>query len=207
MVTLPSIPSALVTESLALDLVNTRLYLNEAWVDLLDDHENRTDWLSAEAERLGIRADDVAAFTDEVAADLKVVRAHAAAAIEAARHGMKPPARSLTGLNAALRTAPAVPQMRWEGTRVTSTSERKGSLSTRLAARFAEAAGELLINPAIRKVRLCEAPTCVVQFLPRNPNRRWCTPSVCGNRARVARYYQRHKADRSTSPQPQHRPG
>lgn len=23
--------------------------------------------------------------------------------------------------------------------------------------------------------------------------RRWCSPTVCGNRARVARYYQRHK--------------
>ena len=30
-------------------------------------------------------------------------------------------------------------------------------------------------------------------FLPANPRRRWCSPAICGNRARVARYYQRHK--------------
>jgi predicted RNA-binding Zn ribbon-like protein len=30
-------------------------------------------------------------------------------------------------------------------------------------------------------------------FLPAHPRRRWCSPTRCGNRARVARYYQRHR--------------
>lgn len=205
MALLPSIPPVLVTEPLALDLVNTRLYLDEAWVDVLDDHENRTDWLTSEAKRLGLPAATAAAFTDEAAADLKVVRSHAASAIEASRHGKKPPARALDGLNDVLRASPAVSRILWEGTCVTATSEREGSFSARLAARFAEAVGELLADPSIRRVRLCEAPACVIQFLPRNPSRRWCTPNVCGNRARVARYYQRHKNDQPTSPQPPHR--
>ncbi|HEV2241669.1 MAG TPA: CGNR zinc finger domain-containing protein [Streptosporangiaceae bacterium] len=48
-------------------------------------------------------------------------------------------------------------------------------------------------GPAVRRVRRCEGRDCRMLFLPANPRRRWCTPDVCGNRARVARYYQRHK--------------
>ena len=45
----------------------------------------------------------------------------------------------------------------------------------------------------LEKVRECEAADCVMLFRPAHPRRRWCSPTRCGNRARVARYYQRHK--------------
>lgn len=200
MVAFPTVLSVLTAEPLALDLMNTHLFVDEAWVDLLDDHEHRRQWLAAEAERLGISAADVAACTNEGAAELKAVRAHVAAAIESARGGLEPSAGALAGLNDTLRAAPAVPQVRWNGAAVAASDERSGPLGTRLAARFAEAAAELLADPAVRKVRRCEAPTCAIRFLPRNPNRRWCSPSVCGNRARVARYYLRHKDDTPVGP-------
>jgi predicted RNA-binding Zn ribbon-like protein len=190
---LPSIPSILLTEPVALDLVNTHFHLPDGPVDLLDQPEQRTEWLTAESARLGICATQAAARSEEVATALKAVREHVAAAIEPARHGKRPPARALSGLNEALRAAPAVPQARWDGGTVVTTTDRAGPLATRLAAGFAEAAVELFADPAIRKVRRCDAPSCVILFLPRNPNRRWCTPTICGNRARVARYYLRHK--------------
>jgi predicted RNA-binding Zn ribbon-like protein len=190
---LPAIPSVLLTEPLPLNLVNTELHLPDGCLDLLDPGAHRARWLTTEAERLGISA-DASAFGDETAAALKALREHVAAAIEPARHGKRPPAHALSGLNEALRAAPAVPQARWDGAAVTATTDRTGSLAARLAAGFAEAAVELLADPAIRKVRRCDAPACLVLFLARNPKRRWCTPSICGNRARVARYYQRHKA-------------
>ncbi|MFD0515426.1 CGNR zinc finger domain-containing protein [Streptomyces aureus] len=36
-------------------------------------------------------------------------------------------------------------------------------------------------------------------FLPAHPRRRWCSAARCGNRARVARYYQRHKSSTANS--------
>lgn len=192
---LSSILPILLAEPPAVDLVNTHLYLAETWIDLLDHPEQRTEWLTAEAERLGIAVTRDTAGSAEVVAATRTVREHVAAAIEPARHGKRPPARALSGLNEALRAAPAIPRARWDGDSVTATSERAGSLATRLAAGFAEAAVELLADPAIHKVRRCDAPSCVVLFLPRNPNRRWCTPTICGNRARVARYYLRHRPD------------
>ncbi|MEW2136730.1 CGNR zinc finger domain-containing protein [Streptomyces sp. NPDC005409] len=44
-------------------------------------------------------------------------------------------------------------------------------------------------------VRACEAQDCVLLFLPAHPRRRWCVAPACGNRARVARYYARHKKE------------
>lgn len=194
---LSSIPSVVTTEPLALDLANTYLFVSEGWVDLLDDQANRTQWLTAEAERLGISAPEVAGFSDEDAAELRTVRDYARAAIEPARHAKKPPPPALSGLTEALCAAPAIPRARWDGSAVTATPHRDGPLVIRVAATLAEAVIELLADPAIYRVRRCDAPTCEILFLPRNPNRRWCTPSICGNRARVARYYLRHKPDQA----------
>ncbi|CAM3466389.1 CGNR zinc finger domain-containing protein [Isoptericola cucumis] len=200
MTTTPAIPSVLLTEPLALDLVNTRLYLTDSdtWMDVLDGREQRDAWLGALAPRLDIGAEDAAAVTDGDAEALKAVREHAAAAVEPARHGRKPPARALSGLNEAVRAAPATVHARWDGASVTAEPRRAGSLATRLAATFAEETVQLLATPDILDVRRCDAPACVMLFLPRNPRRRWCTPNICGNRARVARYYLRHKAPRAS---------
>lgn len=202
---LSTIPSVLTTEPLALDLVNTRMHLAGSWVDLLDSRQDRDAWLHALAPRLDVGAEGLctagtASLTDEAATALKAVRRHATAAVEPARHGRKPPAGALAGLNDALRAAPATAQARWDGTAVTAETHRSGSRAARLAAVFAEATVQLLTEPDIRNVRRCDAPACVMLFLPRNPRRRWCTPSICGNRARVARYYLRHKPDRAQGP-------
>jgi len=197
---LSAIPSILLSEPPALDLVNTRFHVPAGWVDLLEHSEQRTEWLTAEAGRLGISATKAGARSDAVAAAIKAVREHVAAALEPARHGKRPPTRALSGLNEALRAAPAVPQACWDGSAVVATTDRAGSLATRLAAGFAEAAVELFADPAIRNVRRCAAPDCVIAFLPRNANRRWCAPNICGNRERVARYYLRHKPAHQDAP-------
>ncbi|WP_141013963.1 CGNR zinc finger domain-containing protein [Nocardioides sambongensis] len=184
----------LLTEPPALDLVNTRMFFDDTWVDLLDHPDERATWLAAHAERLDIEVTE-ASFTDAAADRLRAVRDHAVAIVEPARHGKRPPRTALSGLNRALRAAPAAPQARWDGDALVADSHRTGPFATLLAASFAQATIDLVTTPDIRKVRLCDAPACVMLFLPRNPNRRWCMPSICGNRTRVARYYLRHKAD------------
>jgi predicted RNA-binding Zn ribbon-like protein len=74
-------------------------------------------------------------------------------------------------------------------------SVRGGPLGVRLAAVLAEAAADLLASPAVTKIRECAADDCVLVFLPAHPRRRWCSATRCGNRVRVARYYERHKPD------------
>ncbi|MFD9675177.1 CGNR zinc finger domain-containing protein, partial [Streptomyces sp. NPDC059981] len=97
-------------------------------------------------------------------------------------------------LNAALAGAPAHRELSWtDGAGLTAAVHRTAGPARRLAAELAEAVAQLLTDPRVGEVRRCEAEGCVLLFLPAHPRRRWCVASVCGNRARVARYYARHK--------------
>jgi predicted RNA-binding Zn ribbon-like protein len=53
----------------------------------------------------------------------------------------------------------------------------------------------LLTGPDVDLLRVCEHPDCVLIFLARNPRRRWCSTRNCGNRARAARHYGRHRTN------------
>ncbi|WP_434448218.1 CGNR zinc finger domain-containing protein [Lentzea sp. E54] len=120
---------------------------------------------------------------------IEELRGQVEAAVLAARDGQEP---DLTPLNAALRGAPAYEVLAWSDG-VTVTRERSGDEVAQALATLAGAAAELLVSPAVRKVKTCEGPGCRLLFVPAHPRRRWCDPATCGNRVRVARYYQRHK--------------
>lgn len=177
-------------EPLALDLVNTRPPTG----DLLATTANLRAWLQLQAERFDearelatseLGLGDLAAVHD--------VREHTASAIERALRGEQPPADDLEALNQAQRAAPSILQLAWGGGAVSAARRRSGTPSERLPAWLAEAGAEFLAEPAIAKVRQCEADDCVMLFLPAHPRRRWCSAARCGNRVRVARHYQRRK--------------
>ncbi|MDX2593148.1 MULTISPECIES: CGNR zinc finger domain-containing protein [Streptomyces] len=174
-------------EPLALDLVNTR----SATGDLLASPAGLRAWWTLEADRLpdGPPAEVTAADL----ADVLAVRDHVARALAQVRLGAEPPAADLAALNRAQRAAPAISELVWTGSAVAATRRRDGTPGARLAARLAEAAAELLADPAVARIRECEADDCVMLFVATHPRRRWCSAARCGNRMRVARHYQRHK--------------
>jgi predicted RNA-binding Zn ribbon-like protein len=177
-----------VGEPLALDLINTRaMQPGGSEVDFLRSPEAAQAWLAAEGDRLESPAGDV---------DLRALRRlrdHVARAVDAARHGTEPPASALEALTTLQRSAPRYRVLGWDGTRVTATGRRDGGGTGGLLADLAEAATDLITDPLVRNVRQCEAPDCRLLFLPAHPRRRWCSPALCGNRVRVARYYERHR--------------
>ncbi|MGF1428627.1 CGNR zinc finger domain-containing protein [Kitasatospora sp. LaBMicrA B282] len=59
-------------------------------------------------------------------------------------------------------------------------------------AALARDAVRLLGGPHRPDLRACQGPGCVQFFLKDHPRREWCGPS-CGNRARAARHYARHR--------------
>ncbi|WP_225839605.1 ABATE domain-containing protein [Streptomyces sp. NK08204] len=185
--------ATLTGEPLALDLVNTRPAGPGGRTDLLGTPGQLADWLALEADRLPRALCDLAPAPGDLAA-VHTVRAYTEAVVRALLDGVAPPAAALRGLTEAQRAAPAVRELGWDGSRVTASDCRTGPLGVRLAAVLAEAAADLLTDPAVSRLRKCEADDCVMVFLPSHPRRRWCSPTRCGNRARVARYYQRHKS-------------
>ncbi len=60
---------------------------------------------------------------------------------------------------------------------------------------IAISAGNLLTSDRVGRVRECSGTTCDWLFLDtsRNHMRRWCSMSVCGNRAKVHRFLQRRR--------------
>ncbi|MEV5833761.1 ABATE domain-containing protein [Nocardia sp. NPDC052112] len=177
----------LVGEPLALDLVNTR----PSGADLLSTRDDLANWLALQAERFPELA--VARPTSADLAAVHAVRDHIGAILDALIRDRRPPTDALRELNAAQAAAPAIRQLEWGGAAVIATMRRDGTAAERLAAVLAEAATDLLTDPSIGKLKRCEADDCVLLFLPAHPRRRWCSPERCGNRVRVARYYQRHK--------------
>ncbi|MER5732476.1 CGNR zinc finger domain-containing protein [Streptomyces sp. NPDC002138] len=177
----------LLGEPLALDLVNTR---SPAFGDLIATPAGLAAWLAEQAGRLT----PLAAVTDAELTRVHAVREAVRAALEAVRRGERPPAGTLRVLNGALAAAPAHRALAWtaDGGLTAPAHRQAADPARRLAAELAEAAADLLTDPRVGDVRGCEGAECVLLFLPANPRRRWCVAGVCGNRARVARYYARH---------------
>jgi len=56
-------------------------------------------------------------------------------------------------------------------------------------------AADLLVSRRLERVRQCANSQCLWLFLDdsKSGNRRWCSMSACGNRAKAHRHYLRHK--------------
>ncbi len=61
----------------------------------------------------------------------------------------------------------------------------------RVLATVAAEGADLLTAPD-SSLRACQAPGCVLYFVKDHPRRAWCS-LACGNRARAARHYARHR--------------
>ena len=178
-------------EPLALDLVNTRASTPDGEIDALADLGGLRTWLDAQGGRLvatgSISESDLAAVRE--------LRHQVGLAIEAARCGRRPSSIAVAAINDAVREAPQYYTAHWSDNGLDAQSHRTGDARAIILAQLAEAAVDLLTGPSIAKIRACEGPQCRMLFLPAHPRRRWCSPALCGNRVRVARYYQRHKAE------------
>ena len=176
-------------EPLALDLVNTVTGTAQGDVDLLDSQEALRRWLVVQAERLTPQPADGAIDLDAV----RHLRTAVTETLTRTRAGRAPSQAVLAALVDAQRAAPGYATLLWDGTVLTAATRREGTPTAVLVADLAAAAVELLADPAVSRIRDCEGPHCRMVFLPTNPRRRWCSPAVCGNRVRVARYYEAHK--------------
>ncbi|MGW3895679.1 CGNR zinc finger domain-containing protein [Micromonospora profundi] len=103
------------------------------------------------------------------------------------------PPEAVDRLNQAAATVPVRPVLTWEqeGTPVLTWHGEATEPRLALPAGLARAVVEFLAGATREQLRACPAPRCVRYFVKDHPRQEWCKPS-CGNRARVARHYQRH---------------
>ncbi|MCF0082942.1 CGNR zinc finger domain-containing protein [Streptomyces lomondensis] len=187
---------------LALDLALTIRHDGSGGVaDDLADPAGLTAWVRAHPEvlpdtgRFAVGAAQLTAVRELRAAVralfARAVRPGDPSPADAAR--LMPVPDAVRHLNEAAARTPTVPVLDWPEGAAPVVHRQPVRAGDALTASLAHAVIAFLASPDRDRLRACHAPRCVRYFLKEHPRQEWCRPS-CGNRARVARHHQRHKA-------------
>lgn len=106
--------------------------------------------------------------------------------------------QAVAAVNHAAAQAPTWPQLAYHGGRLHPAAGAGATPARQALSSIAQQAIELLTSNDGTTLRACHAPGCVLYFTRDHPRRQWCS-AACGNRARAARHYQRHRGKPSAS--------
>ncbi|MEV8437963.1 ABATE domain-containing protein [Actinosynnema sp. NPDC051121] len=195
----------LLGEPLPVELMNTVWADRDGVHDALRDRDGTRAWLHAVAARADLAPADLDALT---APDLDHLRGRLVGLRDAVRRlaceatgDPRPSAASdvrdreaaVAVLNGAAAATPRWSALSWPPGQAPSRHSRTGGPAVSAAvSALAEDAIALFTGDSRRLLRACLAPNCVLYFLKDHPRREWCSAG-CGNRARSARHYQRHR--------------
>lgn len=193
-------------EPLPVELMNTVSVDRDGIHDALENDSGAAAWLCAVADRIGAEAGTVSGQLDEdalrpAAGTLRELRDALRMLAAEATGDPRPSAttaeltrpEAIATLNA---LATARPELVWPNGGQPSRAYRAGGAAPGLAVELIAHQGvELFTGPGRDRLRPCLAPNCLLFFVKDHARREWCSAG-CGNRARVARHYQRHHAAR-----------
>jgi predicted RNA-binding Zn ribbon-like protein len=192
----PTTDAPLLGEPLPVELMNTIWADRDGVHDALGDTAAAGAWLRETHERLG--ASLPSRITPTVADDLRRLRDALRRLAATATADDRPAAASaLAGRRQAVATlnrtaalAPAWSALAW-GDEPAAVRRSAQPPAQQAVSAIAEAGIGLFSGPEREQLRACHGPGCVLYFVRDHPRREWCS-ATCGNRARVARHYQRH---------------
>ena len=204
----------LLGEPPAVELMNTVRADRDGVHDTLATPEPALAWLRTVRDRLGPQPASVDAWLDTAEPEdaaavvhrLRVLRDGLRRLAAEATGDPRPAAASATpdrqaallALDEACAAAPTWSSLHWvDGQEPRRELHTDAAPEEVVVAELAEQAVELLTGEPGRLLRACLAPGCVLYFVKQHPRREWCSAG-CGNRARVARHYQRHRAQTSS---------
>jgi predicted RNA-binding Zn ribbon-like protein len=175
---------------LPIELVNTLFVLDGQPVDALATPDELADWLRANARHFPEPARGAAIHRLD---SFRALRAAVRDQLRAAADGSPPPVDSLRVLNQLSQNAPSFPRLDWVDGEPRLTLVDIADLDCTALAIVTRASLALLGGADRQRIGACQAPGCVLFFLKEHRRRDWCS-AACGNRARVARHYRRHRA-------------
>jgi predicted RNA-binding Zn ribbon-like protein len=196
----------LLNEPLPVELMNTIWADRDGVHDALRDPGGTRSWLSAISPRLDIltpaglgalSSTDLDQFGQQLIGLRDALRCLAAEATADPRPAATPVISDLLAavgaLNRAACSTPSWPALTWTpGQEPTRTIHADGPAAAAALSAIARESIALLSGDDRRQLRTCLAPGCVLYFIKNHPRREWCS-AACGNRARAARHYQRHR--------------
>lgn len=183
-----------------LDFVNTEVVVDGVRNDLLRHFSDFSKWLekagiasAGDARRLTTKWGD----TREAKRSLQTareLRSLLRTSVENVMYSGRVPDSLARALNKHLRNP----------RRVTEVISAKGRIQTQahwllekpanLIVPVAQLAADFFSNADYSTIRRCENPDCILFFYDtsKNHTRRWCSMGLCGNRAKVAAFRERH---------------
>lgn len=176
-------------EPLAVDLADTIITSRDPAVDLLADEAACRFWWGLQRDRLPNEAPAPSlALTIELRQAVReILDAHIA--------GIAPSTAVIDHINDTAADVACTRQLMqtpagWAA--LTIRHPPADRLYELALAAVAESLIDLLVGPALNRLRRCENPTCSMLFVASDPRRKFCTQNICANRTRVARHYHRH---------------
>lgn len=196
----------LLGEPLPVELMNTIWADRNGVHDALGDPDSTRAWLRAVRSRTDLltpgdldmlTVPDLDSLGGRLVGLRDALRRLAAEATQDPRPAAASDTRELdaavTALNRASGDTPRWSALSWTPGQEPSRHTRGGGQTASAAvSAIAEDAVSLFGEDTRRQLRACLAPGCVLYFVKNHPRREWCSAG-CGNRARSARHYQRHR--------------
>lgn len=187
--------------ALALDFVNTRDKRPRGGLERLVNYGRLLEW-AEQAELADSRkvaavskiVRTIPAEADQALADALILREAVFAALKARVRGEAPTEADVAIVNHWLRRAGSAHSLRIQGRRLLWTDYvHLDRADFMLPAIAMSSAGILADDDLASRLRLCASAECDWAFLDRTKrqNRIWCDMSVCGNRAKARRHYER----------------
>jgi predicted RNA-binding Zn ribbon-like protein len=180
-----------------LDFLNTRMRVNDVFVDVFESEDDVLIWL----KRAGFPVPTVYRTPElfKLLNSARTLRESVRSLVERRKEGRRGDPSILNGFLAAGRSCPQLvlgKSNKWK-IEIMRRQETVESVLTPVA----EAAADLLTTADFGLVKPCEDEACVLWFFDQTKShrRRWCSMERCGNRHKVAAYRARSH-DQSDSP-------
>jgi predicted RNA-binding Zn ribbon-like protein len=187
---------------LCLDFVNTvDNRRSTAPLELVPEYPDLVSWSTqsgilsvSEADRLLRGAKRSRGDARRALARARSLREFLFAIFASAAEGRPAPPPALRALETELKDAFAGPSLLSGKGYHLAWRDREAALD-RMLGPVIRSAVELLTSPALDRVRMCAAGGCGWLFFDesRNRSRQWCDMTVCGNRAKARRFYERKR--------------
>ncbi len=183
----------------ALDLLNTRLVVQDQQMEMLTDTSALVRWLLISGLAPGTEMKEkLTVWSGEAEArkflrELRIFRESLREAVLSLEEGKQPSAAFLADLNTRLFAHPIRRAITMKSGKMQSRQISRTSVADTLWAALLHEMERLFTDTEPNRVRKCES--CVVQFLDvsKKNARRWCSMGLCGNKIKVAAYQDRQR--------------
>ena len=199
-------PFHFIADELCLDFINTEVVEQDDRVDLLRGFDDLMAWYTeagvidaaqarALARRIGSGDGTAGARALKEARQFRAMLRELAERLSEGRTNV--PQATLDQLNRSLRAREGYSEIVRTKEGYDTRFRPRLDEPAHLLVAIAESAARLLSERDPALLRKCQNPRCILYFYDttKNHRRRWCSMAGCGNRAKVAAFYQRNRGD------------